>query len=499
MTDDTTAVEVTTESVVDGPRVGGALRSAAVYALGAALPRAIGLLTLPLYTHVLTPAQYGTFALLVAISSAVAIVLALGLDVAIFRLYFRLADDPKRQSAFVNSVWSLLIVCPLTGTVAIGLLAWPFVTHARFSGFDLLLALVGAAAIVASSTVPLAVLRAEQRLRDFLIVTSVSTLAGTSLSLLAVVGFRWGIRGWLIASIVGSAVTLATAVRVVPYHLPRPFDGPLIRNALGFGAPLVPHALAHWALQVADRAVIAGIVSQAALGVYSLASNLGLPVLMLVQSVNYGFMPGYARAWTSDRARRDLEDVVLLQAGVVGFICFGWALVAPPFLNLVTPASYGHAGPLVPWIALGYGFLGLYFIPMNGISLGGGRTKFAAIASVAAAGTNIGLLYALVPNGGIHAAAIASAVAYGALLIGVFIYAHRPENPVRYRWGSLGLIYAVVLGDYVVARLLTSDSGGVSSLAIRAALVVAALPFALIVHADSRRRMLATFAPLSRS
>jgi O-antigen/teichoic acid export membrane protein len=493
MTDETSLVESTAEAAIEPPPVSAALRSAAVYALGAALPRAIGLLTLPIYTRVLRPDQYGTFSLLVAISSAVAIFLALGLDVAIFRLYFQLASDPERQQRFVNSVWSMLIFVPTAAACVIGVAVWPFMGHARFGGLDLFLALAGSGVGVAALTVPLAVLRVEQRLRTFLLVTTVATLTNVGFSLLFVVELRWGVRGWLAAAIVANVLTLATAVVVVPYRRPQPLDGPLLRHALGFGAPLVPHSLAHWALQAADRVVIAGIVSQAALGVYSLASNLGLPVLMLVQSINYGFMPSYARAGAGTESRRRLADIVVLQATVVAFICAGCALLAPPFIELVTPSSYGHAGPLVPWIALGYAFLGLYFIPMNGMSLGGGRTKFAAVTSVAGAGTNIGLLYLLVPTGGIHAAAVASALAYAVLLVAVFVYAWRPENPVRYRWLALATMFSVVGGDYVLAKVITSDSGGLASLLIRGALLVAASPVVLLARPGSRSRVRDSF------
>jgi O-antigen/teichoic acid export membrane protein len=489
MTDDVELIESTAEAAIGPPPVGAALRSAAIYALGAALPRAIGLLTLPIYTRVLSPGEYGTFSLLVAISSAVAIFLALGLDVAIFRLYFQLASDPARQQRFVNSVWTVLIVFPTAAACLIGAIAWPFMGHARFGGFDLFLALAGSAVSVAALTVPLAVLRAEQRLRTFLVVTTASTIANVGLALLFVVGFRWGVRGWLAATIIANLLTLATALIAIPYRRPRPLDRPTLRDALGFGLPLVPHSLAHWALQAADRVVIAGIVSQAALGVYSLASNIGLPVLMLVQSINYGFMPSYARAGAGLESRRRLADIVVLQATVVAFICAGCALLAPPFIELVTPSSYGHAGPLVPWIALGYGFLGLYFIPMNGMSLGGGRTKFAAVTSVAGAGANIALLYLFVPSGGIRAAAIAAAAAYAVLLACVFVYAWRPENPIEYKWRPLAIVFGVVGGDYVLARVFTSDSGGLTSLLIRSLLLFAASPVVLLARsATSRER-----------
>src|SRR5712692_10148241 len=77
------------------------LRSAAAYAVGGALPRAISFLLLPLYTRAIDPSQYGTLSLLLAISSAVAIALTLGLDFAVFRTFFQLEHDRARQRELV--------------------------------------------------------------------------------------------------------------------------------------------------------------------------------------------------------------------------------------------------------------------------------------------------------------------------------------------------------------------------------------------------------------
>ena len=59
---------------------------------------------------------------------------------------------------------------------------------------------------------------------------------------------------------------------------------------------------------------------------------------------------------------------------------------------------------------------------MAGLTLGMGRTKFVWIATAAAAEVNIGLVYLLVPDHGILAAAVASAIGYLALLLAIGWY-----------------------------------------------------------------------------
>jgi O-antigen/teichoic acid export membrane protein len=454
---------------------------------------------LPVYTRILDPAEYGSLSLVLAIATATAILFSLGLDVSIFRMYFQFESDPPRQQRFIRTVWTTVIVLPLAAAIVIGAALWPVVGDGRlFSGPDLFLALVGSALSVAGATVPLAVLRAEGRLRTYVIVTLVATGASVVLTAAFVIGLRWGVRGWLASIVVANLATLGAAAVAIPFRLPRrPFDIPMLRGTLSFGLPLVPHSLAQWALQLADRLVLAGLVSAGALGVYSLASNLALPVLVLVQSMNFAFMGAYARAGARPTESGGLEGMVELQAGTVALICAGCALLAPPLIDAIAPASYHPAGPLVPWIALGYGFLGLYYIPMNGIALGAGRTRFVSVATLIGAAANIGLLYLLVPSGGILAGAIASAGGYAVLLAAVYVYSRHPDNPVRYPWGALAVIFAAMGGAYAAGTLTTSDAG-VESIVIRTLWLCAGAGVCVLTRGSLRQRV-ATLAFARRS
>jgi O-antigen/teichoic acid export membrane protein len=464
------------------------LRSAAAYAVGGALPRAISFLLLPLYTRAIDPSQYGTLSLLLAISSAVAIALTLGLDYAVFRTYFQLEHDRVRQRELVDSLWKFLVVFPTSAALIVGAVAWPLIGSAgRIRGLDLLLALLAAALNVAATTLPLAVLRAEQRLRGYLTITVTTAASSAALTLLFVVVLHRGVRGWLLGMLIANALGLATAAIVVPWHRSDSYRHDLVRGSIRFGLPLVPHFLSHWALQLADRAVLAALVSGSALGAYSFGANLALPVMILVQALNQGFMPMYARAGAGRHHLGELSDAVVLQAAAVTLITTAGALLGPPLVRIVAPASYGNAAPVVAWIVLGYGFLGLYYIPMNGVSLAAGRTRFVAVATGFSAAINLGLLFLFVPNHGIRAAAIASAVGYGALVIAIFFYSLGADNPTQYRWRTLVTTFFVGAAAFAGATLTTSSTSEITLAVHSAWLVVATVAVAFVLKVDRRR------------
>ena len=58
-----------------------------------------------------------------------------------------------------------------------------------------------------------------------------------------------------------------------------------IRDALDYGLPLVPHALAGWALLASDRLILEHYVSLTELGLYNFGYKLGMVMSFLVYGI----------------------------------------------------------------------------------------------------------------------------------------------------------------------------------------------------------------------
>ncbi|HEX8157774.1 MAG TPA: lipopolysaccharide biosynthesis protein [Solirubrobacteraceae bacterium] len=452
------------------------LRNASVYALTAGLRGALAFLLLPLYTHVLSPAEYGRLAIILSITAAATIAFSLGLDYALLRNFFQLASDPAGQRRLIDSLWTFLIVASLAAALALSALVAPWLSAGGLiRPAELIVGLIAAALYVSATTVPLSLMRAQERLRDYVVLSIVYAAATAAATVMLVVVLDAGVGGWLLAMLLANLAAFVAACRVIPWRPPKPFDRRLVHAAVLLGVPLIPHFLGHWALTLADRAVLGGIVSTTAVGVYTLAATLALPALILVQSLGQAFAPSYAGSATNEPQRAGLPGLVSVQAASVLAICLSVALLGPSLVRIVAPPAYHGASPLVPWIALGYAFLGLYSIPMSGLSLGMGHTKSIWIATVGAALTNIGAIYLLVPRHGIIAAAIASAIGYLVLLVAVGWLSRSPLNPVRYEWSRLLRVLAVIAAVYTAAVLTTDDTGIVDALVRVAWLAVAAV------------------------
>lgn len=422
--------------------------NAVVFIGTAALQRAVAFLMLPIVTSALGPSQYGQLSVAASAMLLASILFGLGFDYAVTRLYLAKDADPERQEQVLLSTWITVGAVGFLGSIAFSVTAWLLLTPDSFlTGPQATLAFV-AAAIAASTLVPLSVLRAAGRVFSFAIINLTNALASAVLIIVFVVPLHWGTIGFLSATVGASALGLVVAAFVVPLPRIRRPNPEVVRSALKLGVPLVPHFMSHWGLQLADRVVLATMVTQAQVGIYGLAGNFGLVAMIAVMGLNQAVMPTYARAAHDPRERARITHLAVLQIVGVLLICLTIALFGPIAVHLLVPSDFSGAAGLIPWITLGFGFLGVYFIPMNEVSLSVGQTSFVWVGTFTAAAVDILALFVFVPSGGVMAAAIASAVAYAVLLVWILFYRHR-HRIVRHDLGAVvravlafGIVYA---------------------------------------------------------
>ncbi len=74
--------------------------------------QAVNFLLLPIYTRVLSPAEYGALALLLVLEAFLKPVYRLGLGTSFVRFYYDYTDERSRQT-LAGTIVILLLVCPV--------------------------------------------------------------------------------------------------------------------------------------------------------------------------------------------------------------------------------------------------------------------------------------------------------------------------------------------------------------------------------------------------
>ena len=290
----------------------------------------------------------------------------------------------------------------------VALCATPFLLHNRtVPAAEFSLALGASALFVSATVVPLAVLRAQERLRDYLLLTGVIAVTTAALTVGVVVGLGAGVTGWFLATSVANVLTLIVAVRLIPLRRSRGFNREILVPALLLGFPLVPHLLSHWALGVSNRIILAGVVSTAEVGVYALAANIALPVAIVLLGWRRDSCRCSLGLHTEEAVLAGLSTVIVVQFLLVMTITTTAALLGPVAVHYLAPPDYYAAAALVPWIVLAYGLFGLYFLPMNAVTLTAGRTAKVWMVTASAAGVNVLCLFLFVDAVGLIGAGVA--------------------------------------------------------------------------------------------
>src|SRR3954451_9156879 len=255
----------------------------AAYQPADVVSRVFALVTLPLYLHHVSAADYGVSEIIVTAVVLASIPLRLGLGEAVVLFWFLDEDEARRRrvaratvaATFWVSTFAGLALLPFAGAISELLLDHRDAVVVAFG-------LLGLWAF-GNLEVAKALLRVEERWRAFLVATVGNVTLTVALTVTLVVVRDEGARGLVAGNFVASAATvLVLWVFLRPYVglVPR---GGALRPLLGFGLPTVPADAAAFALNVVDRIYLGRAESLRAAGLYALSVKVSSVVIVAVR------------------------------------------------------------------------------------------------------------------------------------------------------------------------------------------------------------------------
>ncbi len=382
-------------------------RDTLIYGLGGALTRFVGLLLLPVLTRCMTPAEYGTMDMLLTLSSALSMLVLMGMNASLTAFFFEAGTETQKREV-VNSNLLFLLAWGLVAAAAAASLGPGFyrsILRIEAPYAWIMLSVLSGLLIVLKDSFA-SLFRLLFRAWSYLLVS----VGGTVLTLLVVVYLvafmRLGVLGFLVGSIVGGLAAVIFSFTALRSWFGGGVSLPSIKKMLVFGLPFVPTDVALWAIRYAERFLIIGALGSGALGVYSVGVRLGSVILL----GTYAFRLAWAPFSLSIQDQPDADafyravDRLIKTAASVAVVLLQAA--AYPLLVLLTPPVY-HAGhAVVGLVAYGTFFSSIYWVSGLGIILGK-KTKFMGLSVALSAAVAVGLFALLIPLMGILGAALA--------------------------------------------------------------------------------------------
>src|SRR5213076_964594 len=126
------------------------------------------------------------------------------------------------------------------------------------------------------------------------------------------------------------------------YQLGLQFDRSLLREMNRFGMPLVPSALALWAINFIDRLFIAQYKGQAEVGVYSVAVQISSAIVFLMIAFRLAW-PAFAYSIEDDReAKRTYSFVLTYLLFFCSWLSVALGVLAPWLVRVLAPKPEFH-------------------------------------------------------------------------------------------------------------------------------------------------------------
>jgi O-antigen/teichoic acid export membrane protein len=431
-------------------------KHSAVYGVGGILSRFLAVLLLPLYTSYLGTEGFGKIETITALSTVLVIVLSAGISSAFFRFYFD-SHDPARRVLVVRTAFWFTMGMATAGLVLGCVLATPL-AHLLRLGDDPWLVRAGAVGLWAQMNYAQLtnLFRVEERSVQFVIASVANILITVGVTVLLVVGLDKGPTGAVVGNFVGTLAVYLVLVGYRRYQLGWQFDRSLLREMNRFGLPLVPSALALWAINFIDRFFVAVYKGQGEVGVYSLAVRASSVIVFLMIAFRLAW-PAFAYSIDDDAsARRTYSYVLTYLLFVCCWISLALGALAPWIVKVLAPTKpeFHRADEAVGLLA----FASTAYAGYTVLAIGIGRarqTQFNWIVSGAAAALNVGLNFVLIPRYGMMGAAVSTAAAYIALFAGMTLNSQR-VYPVPYQWRRVLTLSAVAIGLAAVGYELRS-------------------------------------------
>jgi O-antigen/teichoic acid export membrane protein len=478
-------------------RLGAELRRlgkhSAIYGLGGLVSRILATLLLPLYTHYLPTSAYGRVETITAATAVLAIVLQMGISSAFFRFYFDAKEDAGRLTVVRTSFWFTMGMSTLG--LVLGLVFASPVSHWLALGHDPQLVRAGAVGLWAQTNYNqlTSLFRVEQRSVQYAIASVANVLITVAAMVVFVAVFHWGAVGLVVGNFTGTLVVYAALVAYRSEQLGLEFDRALFRGMQHFGMPLVPSALALWAINFIDREFVGWYKGQGEVGVYSAAVKVAGVITFVMVAFRTAW-PAFAYSIEDDRdAKRTYSFVLTYLLTFAAWVSLALGALAPWIVSLLTSRpGYLRAEKGVALLA----FAGAVYAGYTVLAIGSGRarkTQFNWVVTGFGAAVNIALNFWLIPAYGMVGASISTAAAYVVLFVGMTLYAHR-VYPVPYQWRRVLTSVGVAVGLTVAARAAHLALAPSALLVLAYPLVLALLGFYL----PAERRRLRRLVPILR-
>jgi lipopolysaccharide exporter len=314
--------------------------------------RLTGLVSTIILARLLTPQDYGVVAIATLIYGTMEIFSQVGVYNAIIR-----HPNPTREH--YDSVWTMSVFLGIG--LGLAILALTPLTTFYFHeprAKPVLEVLALRSALGGFQNVAVLNFQRHFQFRKQFSINVVSTLVG----FVAVVVSAFMLRNYwaLVIGIMTKQISFLILSYAIEPYMPR-FTLSKASELYAFSVWTLFRNIGNYAFDQIDKFAIGGAMGAAEMGRFEAARDLAFsPIAEIVAPLNFALFPVMAKLQNDTQKRREVFlHAFYLSALICSSMAIGMALVAKDAVHLILGAKWDSIGPIVPWLALSGGLLGL--------------------------------------------------------------------------------------------------------------------------------------------
>ncbi len=383
------------------------VKAALAYTICSIVQRSLSLITVPLFTRLLSTAEYGQVNVYGSWQGIMTVFITLQVPFGTFSAAMVKYQD--RRDAYTSCVQ---VFCVAMGMAALAVTA---VFEPWFSAvFELPGWLVKLMVLEITANAAIycwfARERYEFRYRPVVFLTLAQSAVSIIFSVLSVLNSSE--RGY--ARIAGNSfasILFGTAVFLLCLYRGRKiFEWKFVKYILGFNLPLLPYYLSQIIFNSSDRIMISSLKSSSEAGIYGIAYSLGMLLNFVLSAVLNAFQPWFFSRIADGTAAEKKKITTWIALGMAVLV-LGILMAAPEIIAVMAGEAYQQAVWAVPPIAAS---LYAYYCTSIFLYLDFYHEKKAYMnaATILAAVLNVGLNWILIPCFGFVGAAYTTLASY---------------------------------------------------------------------------------------
>lgn len=417
-----------------------ALKSGVWYTASNFFVRSIGFLTTPIFTRLLTHAEYGAYNNYSSWLAIITIFVTLNLESTLISARFDYKDN------FDEYIFSILSLSSLSAIIWFALFNIFTSESEHFLGLNrlyinaMLLYLLFLPAINLFQSRE----RYQYEYKKTVIISVLLAVSTAFLSVLLVVNLNDKLFGRIIGSVLPTII-IGAALYIFFIKKGKKIKIECWKYALPICLPYIPHLLSMTLLNSTDRIMIKHWCGDEATALYSLAYNCGALVTMFLTALNSAYSP-----WLGDKLnQKKYSEIRQFSKKYISgfmFLAIGVMIIAPEILLILGGKSYLEAIYVMAPVSTGCicQFLYTLFVSVEQFKK---KTVGMAVASMLAAALNFLLNCIFIPKFGYLAAAYTTLAGYACLLcIHMFlVYKMNMQDVYSYHFVLLAFFVAFAL------------------------------------------------------